>query len=381
MWLLLAPGASGQQIPLGPPFSKGEDVVSCPGDCDRNGEVSIDELIKGVAIALGETALGGCFDADANGDGHVRINELIKGVRSALDGCPHTPTVTVSPSATGTPTETGTATATATGTATPTPTPTATVSGLGVRHFSIRKETSTFTTVLGAEAVISVPGFEGYLDLAARTPDSVTGLALIDVTGASPYIALDLNPGVICIRPIVPAAAAGVIACNGGVDLGRRTTQDHLLGEVGVDGFTAQACTAADGAVEQQIHPNVCNGPVEVGPSGESDSGVGAVLIGPDAQLSAQGLPAELTFETALPCGDEGPGVARQFGFVSALSRTEILNADKVIGQLLAHEQRGENFSCDNWTQENGPGRLVLGFPTLHGAGGLDLISVFEWDD
>jgi len=62
-------------------------VGSCAGDCSDDGEVSIEELIRAVRIALGEPTAQPCVQADVNGDGAVTINELITAVTAALDGC------------------------------------------------------------------------------------------------------------------------------------------------------------------------------------------------------------------------------------------------------------------------------------------------------
>ena len=51
----------------------------------------------------------------------------------------------------------------------------------------------------------------------------------------------------VCIKPTVPIVNAGVLACNGGVDLSVRSEQDHNIGVVGVDDFTALQCAAAGG--------------------------------------------------------------------------------------------------------------------------------------
>lgn len=60
---------------------------SCTGDCNGDGEVTINELIGGVNIALGSAPLSQCPAFDANGDGNVAINELIAAVGAALEGC------------------------------------------------------------------------------------------------------------------------------------------------------------------------------------------------------------------------------------------------------------------------------------------------------
>ncbi len=60
----------------------------CPGDCNRDGEVLINELVMGVNIALGTGRMTLCLNFDPNGDDKVSIDELVRGVRAALDGCP-----------------------------------------------------------------------------------------------------------------------------------------------------------------------------------------------------------------------------------------------------------------------------------------------------
>lgn len=49
----------------------------------------MDELIKGVNIALGNISLDMCKAFERNTDNIVTVNELILGVNSALNGCPH----------------------------------------------------------------------------------------------------------------------------------------------------------------------------------------------------------------------------------------------------------------------------------------------------
>ncbi len=121
-------------------------LASCPGDCNGNGEVTIDELITGVNIALGNAPVSNCPAFDRSGDGEVTIDDLIAAVNAALTGCPAGPTATatadaptatatsgvptatatVMPTTTPTGVPTGTAVATATATAIPTGTATAT---------------------------------------------------------------------------------------------------------------------------------------------------------------------------------------------------------------------------------------------------------------
>lgn len=61
--------------------------ASCQGDCDGDGRVAINELVRGVAVALGRESVSACTAVDEDNDGNVRINELIAAVRNALLGC------------------------------------------------------------------------------------------------------------------------------------------------------------------------------------------------------------------------------------------------------------------------------------------------------
>jgi hypothetical protein len=60
---------------------------ACTGDCNDSGDVSINELIVGVNIALGNAAVSSCAAFDADGGDTVTISELIAAVNNALGGC------------------------------------------------------------------------------------------------------------------------------------------------------------------------------------------------------------------------------------------------------------------------------------------------------
>jgi hypothetical protein len=62
-------------------------AVDCPGDCDGNGRVDVNELIQAVNIALGARDVGACAAADADRSGTVAIDELVRAVAAVLDGC------------------------------------------------------------------------------------------------------------------------------------------------------------------------------------------------------------------------------------------------------------------------------------------------------
>jgi hypothetical protein len=63
----------------------------CVGDCNGDGQVSIDEVLRGVNIALGNIALADCRALDRNGDGAVTVDEVLAAVAAALDGCDPAP--------------------------------------------------------------------------------------------------------------------------------------------------------------------------------------------------------------------------------------------------------------------------------------------------
>jgi hypothetical protein len=64
-------------------------TVSCVGDCNNSGDVTIDELVKLVNIALGGTPPSACPGGLTKTP--VTIDEIISGVNNALGGCPPKP--------------------------------------------------------------------------------------------------------------------------------------------------------------------------------------------------------------------------------------------------------------------------------------------------
>jgi hypothetical protein len=348
------------------------DDYVCPGDCNRDRRVVITEVVTTLNITLGEAGVETCLDADVDADGKVLIDELLAAVGSGLNGCPP----------------------------------------LGTRRFSINPATSAFGAAVPGFGFFPTFGFSGFLELRAGVPlpaGAFSGTAFVDITDASDYLSVFIPPQVgtpgiaLCLRPrkdLFPILNAGVIDCDGGTALGIMTSQDHNIGEVGRcsggDNAGAQCsaaeecpggrcfseadCAAAGGVVESDIHPGVCNGPLAGAAFGD-DAGPGALVIVQNPQFGLRGLPVELTMETELPCGDEGPGVETPFALTTAMSRAEILNLDNTPGETFAFEVPGENFSCRSWSEENGTGTLVLAVPTLHALLGNDLISVFTLDD
>jgi hypothetical protein len=126
-------GPEGSPTPLPP------DV--CGGDCNGDRIVTVDELVRGLGIALGQDSLLQCVVFDLSANGHVTVDEILIGVHHSLNGCPPsqaTTTVTaqatetsVPPSPSASPTPSPTEGDTATPTLVPTafvPSPTETAS-------------------------------------------------------------------------------------------------------------------------------------------------------------------------------------------------------------------------------------------------------------
>lgn len=137
--------------------------AQCTGDCNRDGEVTVDELVRGTNIALGSNDVSTCSMMDANSDAEVTIDEIVTAVSLALSGC--------GPTA---PTPTATATQPATQT---TPTPPATFvpgcnNGTVRGAFSSPSDTNAETSPANLTLVV-----------AAQTRDPRSGAYLWAITG------------------------------------------------------------------------------------------------------------------------------------------------------------------------------------------------------
>lgn len=98
----------------------------CVGDCNNNGEVTVDDIITMVNIALGTADPSTCSAPCPDGPG-VTISCIIIAVNNATIGCPDTPTSTPTTTVASTNTPTNTPlTVVITSTPTPTSSPTAT---------------------------------------------------------------------------------------------------------------------------------------------------------------------------------------------------------------------------------------------------------------
>ncbi len=98
--------ACGTQIALGqgpvaPSPTATEAPPGCPGDCNRDGVVTVDELVTMAGIALGDAPSVACADGAGEDGRQIRIDAVIAAVNAAVSGCTGflrpTPTPTASP--------------------------------------------------------------------------------------------------------------------------------------------------------------------------------------------------------------------------------------------------------------------------------------------
>ncbi len=70
---------------------------ACVGDCDSDGEVTVDELVRGVDIALDALSPQDCAAMSCRGFSAVTVDCLVEAVDAALNGCPATPSPSPTP--------------------------------------------------------------------------------------------------------------------------------------------------------------------------------------------------------------------------------------------------------------------------------------------
>lgn len=89
-WLALLTVGTFRDVSFGD-----ENVVPgpCVGDCNADGQVTVDELLTMVNIALGNSNVSSCLAGDANHDEQITIDEILTAVNHALNGCVSVPQV------------------------------------------------------------------------------------------------------------------------------------------------------------------------------------------------------------------------------------------------------------------------------------------------
>jgi hypothetical protein len=73
---------------------------NCTADCDRDGTVTVDEIVTALNIGLGTRPVTDCTAGDSTNDGAITVDEIVAGLNFALNGCPAIPTPSPSPAAT-----------------------------------------------------------------------------------------------------------------------------------------------------------------------------------------------------------------------------------------------------------------------------------------
>jgi Tol biopolymer transport system component len=80
----LVPDDTNNQVDI---FVRILSTPDCPGDCSADGEVTVDELVTMVNIALGTATVSECSAGNTNGDDAITIDEIVAAVNNALQGC------------------------------------------------------------------------------------------------------------------------------------------------------------------------------------------------------------------------------------------------------------------------------------------------------
>jgi hypothetical protein len=229
--------------------------AQCVGDCSGDGTLAINELVTGVNIALGNSAVSACPSFDCQHTGMVPINCLIQGVNNALAGCPATPTVTVS-SETATPSS-----ETATPTVTPTATPTFTPGPIG-QHVCTLVPGSNGShldlNVMGFTAPLFVP-LNGSATIECGVADA-TGTASCRCALASIDPVTIVGVGKVCLAPSAAPCADGSIACAGGAPLGVSIAADGNVGACADNAACDTACTTACVGKGLAMYSSGCTG-------------------------------------------------------------------------------------------------------------------------
>ncbi len=211
---------------MGPAVSAG---AGCTGDCNGDAAVTVDEVIKGVTMALETAPVTLCPAFDLNQNGTVTINEIIVAVTYALTACPpaaptptSTPTTgatrlpTSAPTPTSTPVPTPTRTATARPPATPTPTPAGSVESVAGAAVMVANGMavipSVITAIVSGAEFGGAAGADGRGGAAAAEPCPRGGTATR--TGGIPGT-LDLS-----LSNCAVATTAGLMVLNGTASLG-----------------------------------------------------------------------------------------------------------------------------------------------------------------
>lgn len=79
--------ATPTPTPTAPPATATPTALACVGDCSGDGQVTVDEILTLVNVALDATPLADCPAGDANDDHVITIDEILRAVHNAVNGC------------------------------------------------------------------------------------------------------------------------------------------------------------------------------------------------------------------------------------------------------------------------------------------------------
>jgi hypothetical protein len=369
--------------------------ASCVGDCNGDGQVTINELILGVNIALGVAPVSAC-EAFANNQGVVDIAQLIKGVNNALEGCPAGPTPTNTP-----PTVVGT----------PTATPTTGGEELGTHTCNLipGMDASRISLNVAALPVPLAFSLNGSVSLSCgAVGDGGIASCTCDVQTIAPVVIP--NIGVVCIAKSEKPCDAAEIACNGGPPLGIDLTSNattgsctgnadcvtscdtycNSIGAVTSSGACTGFCSAGTMqacSLDADCLPDngACNGPDPVGDKADIcqctcvDAAAGGNSRPGEFQCN---LGSDLNVENAAPCDGTDIKIAVGSTCVAMTTGTAssiVNNTNFTEGATLPAsgplEAQGSPTSCDNLKADNLTGLKVRGVVNFFGSALGDIVT------
>ncbi len=366
-------------------------AAQCVGDCNGDGEVTINELILGVNIDLGDQPVSAC-EAFADSEGQVTMAQLILGVNNALYGCRAT-----SPTPTETPTET------------PTGTPAA-----GVCTFLSGPTQSHLELNVGALANPVILGLVGSLTINCDVPGGGSEGQCTCAAGAIDPIRIP-GIGTVCIAAAPDPCPSAVVACDGGAPLGVDLRSSGNVGACDGNGACATTCAtscAGNGSMpstsgctgycsltndvecstDADCLPDngACNGPDPVGANADIcqcnciNPASGPAAVAGDLQCN---LGVHITVETNPPC--DGSDVFIDLGNscitqTTAMASTLITDANFLSGTVPTSgtpaASHGAPIACAPLTSGSLSGLKLRGVVNFFGSALGDLATLFAAD-
>jgi hypothetical protein len=279
-------------------------AVPCVGDCGGDGQVTVNELLVMINIALGNP--GSCAAGDVNHDGQITVNEILLAVNNALSGCSNAtpvPSATLTPpepgrTATRTPTSTQTGSATATVAMTPSSTPTRTLALTATRTLT---STPTWTPVVTPTSTST--GTSTSTRTLTFTPNPTPSNTRTTTRTNTPQSSPTPSPtSCVCNNPPGTCEASSPSACHNNV-----CTYPPAIGQSCNDG---NSCTVNDSCDAQKQcigTPVLCNNPPECHGGGVCNNGFCVYQPAPDGTSCSVGTCQEGACVTPTPNPSDTP--------------------------------------------------------------------------